>query len=172
MESLYQGASKGRKPKNKVVYKLKKTARLAELRGSLRELMDSVKGGHSVRPDGTILHPASQETVWFDTAGTHTTCKSHLVTEHKHALSRRAAGRDGARMASARLLEEHRIKLDRYALLAAIAQRQLLDGLRPVAPSHTCVQGQSRKMPAGFACASHRYGSVPSHTFQHEYTIS
>ena len=109
-------------------------ARLAELRGSLRELMDSVKGGHSVRPDGTILHPASQETVWFDTAGTHTTCKSHLVTEHKHTLSRRAAGRDGARMASARLLEEHRIKLDRYALLAAIAQRQLLDGMRPVAP--------------------------------------
>jgi hypothetical protein len=37
-------------------------------------------------------------------------------------------------MASARLLEEHRIKLDRYALLAAIAQRQLLDGMRPVAP--------------------------------------
>ena len=75
-----------------------------------------------------------KKNVWFDTAGTHTTCKSHLVTEHKHTLSRRAAGRDGARMASARLLEEYRIKLDRYALLAAIAQRQLLDGMRPVAP--------------------------------------
>ncbi len=96
--------------------------------------MDSVKGGHSVRPDGTILHPASQKTVWFDTAGTHTTCKSHLVTEHIHTLSRRAAGHSGARMASARLLEEHRIKLDRYALLAAIVQRLLLDGMRPVAP--------------------------------------
>ena len=111
-----------------------RAARLAELRGSLRELMDSIKGGHSVRPDGTILHPASQETVWFDTAGTHTTCTSHLVAEHKHTLARRAAGRDGARMASARLLEEYRIKIDRYALLAAIAERQLLDGMRPVAP--------------------------------------
>ncbi len=111
-----------------------RAARLAELRGSLRELMDSIKGGHSVRPDGTILHPASQETVWFDTAGTHTTCKSHLVAEHKHTLARRAAGRDGARMASARLLEEYRIKIDRYALLAAIAERQLLDDMRPVAP--------------------------------------
>jgi hypothetical protein len=29
--------------------------RLAELRGSLGELMDSVKGGRSVRPDGTCL---------------------------------------------------------------------------------------------------------------------
>ncbi len=35
----------------------------AELRHSLQDLMTSVKGGHGVRPDGTILHPASQETV-------------------------------------------------------------------------------------------------------------
>jgi hypothetical protein len=111
-----------------------RSPRLAELRSSLRELMDSVRGGHSVRPDGTILHPASQETVWFDAAGTHTTCKTHLDTEYKHTRARRAAGRDGARMTSARLLEEHRIKLDRYALLAAIAERQFLDGMRPVAP--------------------------------------
>ena len=37
-------------------------------------------------------------------------------------------------MMSNRLLEEHRLKLDRYALLAAIAERQCLDGMRPVAP--------------------------------------
>jgi hypothetical protein len=84
--------------------------KIAELRASLRDLMASVKGGHGVRPDGTILHPASQETVWFDTAGTHTTCM-HLEAEVKHTLIRRAAGRDGARMASSRLLEEHQIKL-------------------------------------------------------------
>ncbi len=30
--------------------------KLAELRASLRDLMASVKGGHGVRPDGTILH--------------------------------------------------------------------------------------------------------------------
>ena len=108
--------------------------KLAELRNSLRDLMASVKDGHGVRPDGTILHPASQETVWFDTAGTHTTCTSHLEAEVKHTLTRRAAGRDGARMASSRLLEEYQIKLDRYALLAAIAEKQFLDVWRPVAP--------------------------------------
>ena len=37
--------------------------KIAELRNSLRDLMASVKDGHGVRPDGTILHPASQETV-------------------------------------------------------------------------------------------------------------
>ena len=37
-------------------------------------------------------------------------------------------------MASSRLLEEYQIKLDRYALLAAIAEKQFLDGWRPVAP--------------------------------------
>ncbi len=37
-------------------------------------------------------------------------------------------------MASSRLLEEYQIKLDRYALLAAITERQFLDGWRPVAP--------------------------------------
>ena len=108
--------------------------KIAELRHSLQDLMASVKGGHGVRPDGTILHPASQETVWFDTAGTHTTCTSHLEAEVKHTFARRAAGRDGARMASSRLLEEYQIKLDRYALLAAIAEKQFLDGWRPVAP--------------------------------------
>jgi hypothetical protein len=108
--------------------------KIAELRISLRDLMASVKDGHGVRPDGTILHPASQETVWFDTAGTHTTCTSHLEAEVKHTLARRAAGRDGARMPSSRLLEEYQIKLDRYALLATIAERQFLDGWRPMAP--------------------------------------
>jgi hypothetical protein len=42
--------------------------KIAELRALLQDLMASVKGGHGVRPAGTILHPASQETVWFDTA--------------------------------------------------------------------------------------------------------
>jgi len=108
--------------------------KIAELRNSLRDLMASVKDDRGVRPDGTILHPASQETVWFDTAGTHTTCTSHLEAEVKHTLTRRAAGRDGACMTSSRLLEEYQIKLDRYALLAAIAEKNFLDGWRPVAP--------------------------------------
>jgi hypothetical protein len=85
-----------------------------------------------VRPDGTILHPTSQEAVWFDTAGTHTTCTSHLEAEVKHTLTRRAASRDGARMASSRLLTDYQIKLDRCALLAAIPKKQFLDGWRPV----------------------------------------
>ncbi len=37
-------------------------------------------------------------------------------------------------MASSRLLEEYQINLDRYALLAANAEKHFLDGWRPVAP--------------------------------------
>jgi hypothetical protein len=78
--------------------------------------MASVKDGHGVHPDGTILHPALQETVWFDKACTHTTCMSHLEAEVKHhTITRRATGRDGARMPFSRLLEEYQIKLDRYS---------------------------------------------------------
>jgi hypothetical protein len=47
---------------------------------------------------------------------------------------RLTSSRDGARMASSKLMEEYQIKLDRYALLAAIAEKQFLDGWRPVAP--------------------------------------
>jgi hypothetical protein len=54
---------------------------------------------------------------------TYTTCKSHLKNELKLTRDRCAAGKAGVRMMSSRLLEEHRLKLDRYALLAAIAER-------------------------------------------------
>jgi hypothetical protein len=111
-----------------------RAGKLTELRSTLQGLISSVQGGHNVRPDGTILHPLTQSTVWFDVAGVHTTCKSHLKNELKLTRDRRDAGKVGARMMSNRLLEEHRLKLDRYALLAAIAERQCLDGMRPVAP--------------------------------------
>jgi hypothetical protein len=44
------------------------------------------------------------QSVWFDVAGVHTTCKTHLKNELK--LTRDSAGKDGARMMSRRLLEE------------------------------------------------------------------
>ncbi len=44
------------------------------------------------------------------------------------------AGEEGAGQKSKALMEAHQGKLDRYSLLAAMAQRQILDGLRTAAP--------------------------------------
>ncbi len=43
-----------------------RSGKLDELRSTLHGLISSVKEGHNVRPDGTILHPLAQRTVWFD----------------------------------------------------------------------------------------------------------
>ena len=50
-------------------------AKLVELDEQLQALRGSVVDGHGLRLDGTILHPASGEQVWFDVSVVHTTCK-------------------------------------------------------------------------------------------------
>ena len=109
-------------------------AKLAELDKQLQELRDTVVDGHGLRLDGSILHPASGEQVWFDVSAVHTTCKTHLKGEVKFTHERRAAGPEGAGQKSDALMEAHQGKLDRYALLAAMTQRQVLDGRRIAAP--------------------------------------
>jgi hypothetical protein len=109
-------------------------ARLVEIDARLQELRDSVVDGHGLRLDGTILHPASGEQVWFDVSAVHTTCKTHLKGEVKSTLERRAAGKEGAGRQSAALMEAHQDKVDRYSLLEAMVERQVLAGLRTAAP--------------------------------------
>ena len=103
-------------------------AKLIELDERLQELRDSVVDGHGLRLDGTILQ------VWFDVSAVHTTCKTHLKGEVKATLERRVAGREGASRQSAALMEGYQGKLDRYSLLAAMVERQVLAGLRSAAP--------------------------------------
>ncbi len=93
-------------------------------------------GGHGLRLDGTILHPASGEQVWFDISAVHTTCKTHIKGEVKATLERRMAGREGASRQSAALTEGYQGKLDRYSLLATMrmVERQVFAGLRSAAP--------------------------------------
>ena len=109
-------------------------AKLAECDARLQELRGSVKDGHGLRLDGTILHPASGEQVWFDVSAVHSTCKTHLKGEVKLSRERRAAGEKSAGRKSAALMEAHQGKLDRYSLLAAMVERQVLDGRRAAAP--------------------------------------
>ena len=108
--------------------------KLAELDARLQELRDSVVDGHGLRLDGTILHPASGEQVWFDVSAVHTTCKTHLKNEVKSTRERRVAGKEGAGRQSGTLMEAYQDKLDRYALLGAMVERQVLSGLRTAAP--------------------------------------
>ena len=105
----------------------------ARLRALRREVTDKKKG-RGLRLDGVIVHPASGEEVWYDTTVTHTTTHTHLTAELKLTRERRAAGKEGAHMWSAGVLAANHTKLDRYALLAAITERQVLDGLRTAAP--------------------------------------
>ena len=63
----------------------------------------------------------------------HTTCSTKLTAELALTRKRQAAGKD---MQSAGLMAVHQTKLDRYALLVALAERQALDGLRSTAPIH------------------------------------
>jgi hypothetical protein len=78
--------------------------------------------------------PSGQE-IWYDTTTVHTTCSTKLAAELALTRKRRAAGKDGKNMQSAGLLAVHQNKLDRYALLSALVERQAQDGLRTAAPS-------------------------------------
>ena len=90
--------------------------------------------GAGLRLDGTLSHLPSGEQVWYDTTTVHTTCSTKLTAELALTRKRQAAGKEGKDMQSAGLMAVHQTKLDRYALLAALAERQALDGLRSTAP--------------------------------------
>jgi hypothetical protein len=89
-----------------------------------------MQGRHGLRLDGTIQDPTSGELVWFDVSVLHTTSRSHLKAEAKFSRERRAAYEKGAVWKSAALMEAYQGKLDRYALLAAMVERQVLGGRR------------------------------------------
>jgi hypothetical protein len=105
-------------------------AKLAELDERLQDLRNSVVDGHGLRLDGTIQDPTSGELVWFDISVVHTTSRSYLKHEAKFSRERRAANEKGAAWKSAALMEAHQEKLNRYALLAAMVERQVLGGPR------------------------------------------
>ena len=73
--------------------------------------------------------------IWYDTTTVHTTCRTKLRKELALTRKRQAAGREGRDMQSAGVMAVHQTKLDRYALLAALAEQQALDGLRAAAPT-------------------------------------
>jgi hypothetical protein len=102
-------------------------AKLAELDERLQDLRDGVVDGHGLRLDGTIQDPTSGELVWFDVSVVHTTSRSYLKDEAKFSREQRAAN---AVWKSAALMEAYQGKLDRYALLAAMVERQVLGGRR------------------------------------------
>ena len=109
-------------------------AKQRELGEELEELLDSVEDGAGLRLDGTVTHLPSGESVWYDATTCHTTCFTKLKKELTLTRKRQAAGKEGKDMQSAVLMATHQTKLDRYALLAALAERQVLDGLRTAAP--------------------------------------
>ncbi len=69
--------------------------------------------------------PASGEQVWYDHGRAH-----HLFHQDQGG----AGKEEGKKMVSAGLMATHQKKLDRYALLAALAERQTQDGMRTSAP--------------------------------------
>ncbi len=109
-------------------------AKLVEFDEQMQALRGSVTDGHGLHLDGTILHPASGAQVWFDVSLVHTTCKAHLEGEVNFSHERRVAGEEGAGQKSKALMEAYEGKLDRYSLLAAMVQQQILDGLHTAAP--------------------------------------
>ena len=109
-------------------------AKLRELDERTQLLLDSIEDGCGLRLDGTLSHPPSGQQIWYDTTTVHTTCRSKIKKELVLTRNRRAAGKEGKDMQSAGLMAVHQKKLDRYSLLAALAERQVLDGLRAVAP--------------------------------------
>ena len=109
-------------------------AKQRELSVQLEALVESVEDGAGLRLDGTLSHLPSGEQVWYDTTTVHTTCSTKLTAELALTRKRQAAGKEGKDMQSAGLMAVHQTKLDRYALLAALAERQALDGLRSTAP--------------------------------------
>ena len=106
-----------------------------ELGEQLEALVESVEDGAGLRLEGTLSHLPTGEQVWYDTTTVHTTCSTKLVAELALTRKRQAAGKEGKDMQSAGLMAVHQTKLDRYALLAALAERQALDGLRTAAPT-------------------------------------
>ena len=110
-------------------------AKLRELDERTQLLIDSVEDGCGLRLDGTLTHPPSGQQIWYDTTTVHTTCRSKIKKELALTRNRRAAGKEGKDMQSAGLMAVHQKKLDRYALLAALAERQVLDGLRIAVPA-------------------------------------
>ena len=109
-------------------------AKMPELHDRLLEIMGSVEDGHGLRLDGSIRHPASGDEVLYDVSATHSTAHTHLTAEVKLTRERRLAGKDGVGMRSAALMDAYHGKLDRYSLLAAMMERQVLDGRRAAAP--------------------------------------
>ena len=101
----------------------------------MQELLESVEDGAGLRLDGTVSHLPSGEQVWYDTTTVHTTCSTKLKAELALTRKRQAAGKEGKDMQSAGLMAVYQTKLDRYALLAALTERQVLDGLRTAAPT-------------------------------------
>ena len=110
-------------------------AKQRELGEQVDALLESVQDGAGLRLDGTITHLPSGEQVWYDTTTVHTTCSTKLNKELALTRKRQAAGKEGKNMQSAGLMAVHQTKLDRYALLAALAERQVLDGSRTTAPT-------------------------------------
>jgi hypothetical protein len=108
--------------------------KLRELDERTQLLLDSIEDGCGLRLDGTLTHPPSGQQIWYDTTTVHTTCRSKIKKELVLTRNRRAAGKAAKDMQSAGLMAVHQKKLDRYSLLAALAERQVLDGLRAVAP--------------------------------------
>jgi hypothetical protein len=106
-----------------------------ELGEQLDTLLDLVKDGKGLRLDGTVTHLASGEQIWYDTTTVHTTCSTKIAAELTLTRKRQAAGKEGKHMQSAGLMAVHQTKLDRYALLAALVERQVLDGLRTAPPT-------------------------------------
>ena len=106
----------------------------AELSSSLNDLLGTVVNGKGLRIDGTIRHPASGGDVWFDVSAIHSTGPTQIKAELKLTRQRRTAGKDGARMQSSALLRAHNEKRDRYALLAALVERQVVERRREVSP--------------------------------------
>ena len=71
-------------------------------------------------------HLSSGDEVWFDVTATHSTCHSKLPKELRLTKLRKTAGKTGNRMKSAAVLDAHTKKRDKYALLEAIVERQLI----------------------------------------------
>jgi hypothetical protein len=109
-------------------------AKQRELSVQLKALVESVEDGAGLRLDGTLSHLPSGEQVWCDTTTVHTMCSTKLMAELALTRKRQAADKESKDMQSAGLMAVHQTKLDRYALLAALAERQALDGLRSTAP--------------------------------------
>ena len=68
--------------------------KLRDLKQRFEPLLQSVKNGKGLRIDGTIMHPASGEVVWYDTTSVHSTCKKYLTAEVPLTRKRLNAGKE------------------------------------------------------------------------------